>query len=433
MPDWRGRLAGVNDGGTPADLLVSRPRRPREWQAYGVGYNSMTRRDRRLLRPPRFHGHCRRGAIGSRSRATRAVASHAAPSSTRSRHWTTEHDAALCWPAAKLWSIDPQQKRVRALADAPPRRDDRLDLGPAQSWRPSSSRTNPAHANDSGYAPHARHPDGRRLILVDPEAGRTAPFPCRRNFRTACWPAANWRMAICRSSPSAAVMIRQAEAAVAARSAGPDRQAASGPLSRLQRRTAGERVWLVLVLAGPFPPLRPRSCSSCRWTSCKPAKPIRYAAAFLPQPARSLAGLVGALLIGVISAIAAYRRQRRFALPGAIGWAIFAFLLGMPGWIAYRFHRAWPVVEECPACDQPAPPTARPAPNAARPFRRRSSRGWRFLRRASSGGTAHPTDAAAAAAGRGRCCKYVCCSCCLCLRDSAPYFQSRNIRLRARS
>jgi hypothetical protein len=42
-------------------------------------------------------------------------------------------------------------------------------------------------------------------------------------------------------------------------------------------------------------------------------------------------------------------------LPHATGWAAFVFLFGVPGWIAYRVHRTWPVFEECPACRQAAP------------------------------------------------------------------------------
>jgi hypothetical protein len=66
----------------------------------------------------------------------------------------------------------------------------------------------------------------------------------------------------------------------------------------------------------------------------------------------SLAGLCA---IGAVTAALAYRRQRRYGLPGAAVWAAFAFVLGVPGWIAYRFHRTWPVLEECPACQQPSP------------------------------------------------------------------------------
>jgi hypothetical protein len=65
--------------------------------------------------------------------------------------------------------------------------------------------------------------------------------------------------------------------------------------------------------------------------------------------------LVAVIAIGIVAAILAYRRQRRFGLPHAAAWAAFVFVFGIPGWIAYRFHRTWPVLEECPACRQPAP------------------------------------------------------------------------------
>jgi hypothetical protein len=51
----------------------------------------------------------------------------------------------------------------------------------------------------------------------------------------------------------------------------------------------------------------------------------------------------------------AYRRQARFALPGAGVWAAFVFLFGLPGWLAYRWHRRWPVLEACGECRRPAP------------------------------------------------------------------------------
>jgi hypothetical protein len=60
-------------------------------------------------------------------------------------------------------------------------------------------------------------------------------------------------------------------------------------------------------------------------------------------------------VIGAVVAAATLRRQRRYGLPHAGMWAVFVFVFGIPGWLAYRFHRTWPVLEECPACHQAAP------------------------------------------------------------------------------
>ena len=60
------------------------------------------------------------------------------------------------------------------------------------------------------------------------------------------------------------------------------------------------------------------------------------------------------VLSGVLAGLA-YRRQTRFALPGAGAWAVFVFLFGAPGWLAYRWHRRWPVLEACGECHRPAP------------------------------------------------------------------------------
>ena len=69
-------------------------------------------------------------------------------------------------------------------------------------------------------------------------------------------------------------------------------------------------------------------------------------------------GWVALLAVYVLSALLAglaYRRQTRFALPEAGAWAVFVFLFGAPGWLAYRWHRRWPVLEACSECHRPAP------------------------------------------------------------------------------
>ena len=80
-----------------------------------------------------------------------------------------------------------------------------------------------------------------------------------------------------------------------------------------------------------------------------------YSGGFLRALGETWLSLLVVIVLGGLVAVAAYRRQRRFGLPHAAAWAAFVFVLGVPGWIAYRFHRTWPVREECPTCHQPAP------------------------------------------------------------------------------
>jgi hypothetical protein len=67
------------------------------------------------------------------------------------------------------------------------------------------------------------------------------------------------------------------------------------------------------------------------------------------------AALLAVYLFSTVLAVLAYRRQKRYALPGAGAWATFVFLFGVPGWLAYRWHRHWPVLEACGECHRPAP------------------------------------------------------------------------------
>lgn len=50
-----------------------------------------------------------------------------------------------------------------------------------------------------------------------------------------------------------------------------------------------------------------------------------------------------------------YRRQRQMALPWTWVWVGFVFLCGVPGLLAYLFHRRWPVLEKCNVCDHAVP------------------------------------------------------------------------------
>jgi hypothetical protein len=82
-------------------------------------------------------------------------------------------------------------------------------------------------------------------------------------------------------------------------------------------------------------------------------RPTTYAEALADYaPALTLAQLVAAVL-----ALACYRRQVRYGASRAerLVWPLFVLALGLPGWIGYRFGRAWPVLEACPACSAAVP------------------------------------------------------------------------------
>jgi hypothetical protein len=59
---------------------------------------------------------------------------------------------------------------------------------------------------------------------------------------------------------------------------------------------------------------------------------------------------LSALLAGVC-----YRHHQRCADRGGAAWALFVFLMGVPGAIGYWLHRQWPVTERCAHCGATAP------------------------------------------------------------------------------
>jgi hypothetical protein len=60
-------------------------------------------------------------------------------------------------------------------------------------------------------------------------------------------------------------------------------------------------------------------------------------------------------ILATVLAWICYRRQRRMVVPWTWFWVGFVFLFGVPGFLAYLFHRRWPVLEKCHVCDQTVP------------------------------------------------------------------------------
>ena len=60
-------------------------------------------------------------------------------------------------------------------------------------------------------------------------------------------------------------------------------------------------------------------------------------------------------MLSAVLAVYCYRRHRRYHQGFGGAWFVFVFLTGLPGLVAYLFHRRWPVLEKCPACGNEVP------------------------------------------------------------------------------
>ena len=75
-----------------------------------------------------------------------------------------------------------------------------------------------------------------------------------------------------------------------------------------------------------------------------------YADALVKASREAIPAAIVVVVVSAVLAVLAFRRQRIYRLPRATVWAVFVFLGGVPGFLAYRFHRHWPVREACPSC-----------------------------------------------------------------------------------
>lgn len=60
-------------------------------------------------------------------------------------------------------------------------------------------------------------------------------------------------------------------------------------------------------------------------------------------------------ILGVVLAYLCYRRQRKYGLPWTGVWTGFVLLFGLPAYVGYLAHRAWPARLPCPNCSERVP------------------------------------------------------------------------------
>jgi hypothetical protein len=80
-------------------------------------------------------------------------------------------------------------------------------------------------------------------------------------------------------------------------------------------------------------------------------------------------------VIAAVLAVLTWRRHRAYWLPWAPVWAALVFLGGIPGFLAYRFHRTWATREACPACGHVVPRDRETCALCAKEFPRPAPKG----------------------------------------------------------
>jgi hypothetical protein len=135
----------------------------------------------------------------------------------------------------------------------------------------------------------------------------------------------------------------------------PDGRSRTAAVALPNRLVPGLRVIVASLLPSPVAlgvagVMRSRELQEEGLTPAFSSALIRTATEFWPS-----AATVQLLSAGL--AVLCYRRQKRYGLGRGecIAWPLFVLLLGLPGWIGYRFGRKWPALESCPDCGVAVP------------------------------------------------------------------------------
>ena len=351
---WDSRLAAVNDGRTPPTYWYLVHDGRTNGRAYGVGYNSLTRQIVGYFgrqgfadqRPPRDEWFEVAGSTGL----------HHASSSVATTEPITSLDPRMVLLAeGKLWAFNTQTRKVEVLLEAPRA----TSLG--QVWKALD--TLPETKPGTMPLP-AQYVTRQNLLLrsaddctiVDVETGNKTTFvvpPAMRKVPFSGYELADGHLLLISdqgtveklgqrlvwlASDGTVLRERNVELPQLARSSSSNATLAWGAVSMAP--------WpLAFVLLALFQPLEALSRGTAE----------TYSAGMLSLIQDAWSAMLLVVAIGIVLAVAAYRRQRRFGLPHAAAWAAFVFVFGIPGWLAYRFHRIWPTLEDCPSCGQPAP------------------------------------------------------------------------------
>jgi hypothetical protein len=355
--DWRSRLTAETDGGIPPIYWYMIHDGKQPGHAYGVGFHAPTqtiagyfaRKGFTKSLPPREEWFDIAGTAGLAGVTT-------ARFHDQEPRWSGGSQGQLLLADGKLWKIDAAKKQLQVLLDCP------KAYRVGHVWRILDAAPAPPSEEQ---AEDQRAVAIRRLrgILREPESlvvvnlhdGEQVRYPLpvdlrEKNISSAVLPSGelliiahgSWR-----DTDYKLVWLKTSGEVVKQQTV------------RLKSRYPEPSwTWLGWQSALIFPLPIVNAAYTTVWAplgSIQEEKSDDYREALTLVLQKTWPSVLAVLAIGCAAAVLAYRRQKRFGLPHAGAWAAFVFLLGIPGWLAYRFHRTWPVLEDCPSCRQASP------------------------------------------------------------------------------
>jgi hypothetical protein len=90
-------------------------------------------------------------------------------------------------------------------------------------------------------------------------------------------------------------------------------------------------------------------------TAIREAHATDYFAGLAYYSTSIITTMLFACALSTILAILCFRRHLRYSDRNAVAWALFVFVLGIPGFIGYLLHRRWPIVVRCQHCGVETP------------------------------------------------------------------------------
>jgi len=367
--DWQSRLKAANDGGVPPTFWYLLHDGEFPGHAHGVGYHAATRTVIGYFGrngfgdspPPRDQWFDIPGHNGLQHVSTLQFYG-------QEPRWMGASPRPLLLADEKLWKIDLVKRQVIPLMDSP------QGYHVGQAWRilenpplQSADIDQRSAASVTPLDALVREPE--HLVIVNPQSGESKRYPLPAEFRrheiaTAILPDGNLLLITQASDddPDSHVVWLQPSGQIA-------RQQTIHRQQRGHQWSLAELGWW-WALDAPLP--LANTAFTLGWmpnrVPTKNDEELDYGQALRIGLWRTWPSILAVIVAACIAATLAYRRQKRFGLPHPAAWAVFAFVFGVPGFLAYRFHRVWPVLEECPACHQPSPRDRESCLDCGKPF-----------------------------------------------------------------